>query len=105
MSNYPKIRHILASAFAIDVGLSEIAQRQLLERFLANEESRTSFQRELLDAFSDEHTSWTELLSNAKYEVVEADSEQRAREIAAGLLWEPTFPGQPLPQIEQEQEK
>ena len=98
--NYPKIRQILGTIFAVDVGLSDTAQRQMLERSLANEHWRFFFERELLTAFSDTTISWSEMLFNDIFEVYQADSETNARETAASLLWEPTFPGKPVPELE-----
>jgi hypothetical protein len=51
-------------------------------------------------AFSDPKTSWSNLLRNDIWEVYRAESERNAREIAASLLWEPTFPGKPVPELE-----
>lgn len=99
MSKFERIRQILASAFAVDVGLSEIEQRQLLLRSLSNNQWRVEFQNELLEAFSSHETSWSNLLWNSEYEVIDTESENEARSIAATLLWEPTFPNKPLPQL------
>ena len=98
MSYFPRIRQLLAAAFAVDVGLSEAAQRQLLERSLQNKDWRCLFEAELREAFVSRDTCWSELLYNDKYEVIEVDSETEAREIAATLLWEATFPSVPLPE-------
>jgi hypothetical protein len=95
---YPKIRQILGTTFAVDVGLSDTAQRQMPERSLANEHCRYFFESELLMAFTDPNTSWSEMLFNDIYQVYQAASEKNAREIAASLLWEPTFPGKPVPE-------
>jgi hypothetical protein len=98
MSNYPTLRDILGAAFAIGIGLSDAAQRRFLERALSSGEWRARFDGELLDALSNDQTSWRELLSNDAYEVVEAESEAEARAIAISLLWDATFPGKPVPE-------
>jgi hypothetical protein len=98
--SYPKICQILGTVFAVDVGLSEDAKRQTLEGSLANEHWRFFFEGELKKAFSDPTASWSEMLFNDIYEVYRADSEKNARKIAASLLWEPTFPGKSVPELE-----
>jgi hypothetical protein len=98
MSDYPKLQSILGAAFSVSTGLSDDAQRQMLERSLQNTEWRAAFQKELLTAMTDRQTSWMDLLSNDKYEVCDADSEAEARNIAISLLWEPTFPTQSVPE-------
>jgi len=97
MLTYPKLRHVLSCVFAIDVGLSEDAQREMLKRSLANDDWAEQFRSELVDAFSDAETSWTELLVNDQYEVFEPPSEEVARRTAIELLWNPVFPGTPAP--------
>lgn len=97
---YPTISQILGTIFAIDVGLSDDDQRQMLERSLANEHWRFFFERELQTAFSDTTISWSDLLSNDIFEVYQADTEKNAREFAVSLLWEPTFPGKAVPELE-----
>lgn len=91
MQNYPNIRHTLSCIFAIDVGLSEVAQQEMLARSLANDEWRKKLQAELVSAFSDERTSWLELLANQDYEVFEAESEPQAQNVAIDLLWKPVM--------------
>jgi hypothetical protein len=99
MIDYPKIRNILSAVFSISTGLSDDAQSAMLRRSLSNPEWRTSFQKELQAAATNPQTSWVELLSNEKYEVVDADSEEEARAIAMSLLWSTTFPDDPIPQL------
>ncbi len=98
MSTHQRIRKILGAAFSADVGLSNAAQREILLRALDNHDWRVAFQNELLEAFSSAETSWIELLSNDEYEVIDSESEDEARTIAASMLWEPTFPGEHLPE-------
>lgn len=97
MREYPEIRYVLKTIFAVDVGLSEQASEALFRRALSNENWRRIFEKELEIAFADPEVSWSELLFNDQYEVYQADSEDEARELAISLLWSPTFPGRPTP--------
>jgi len=98
MNHFPEIRHTLAAVFAVDIGLSEVARRECLERLLQSAEWKRAFELELREAFAHTDTCWSKLLFNDRYEVVEADSETEARARAADMLWEPTFPGEPIPE-------
>ncbi len=98
MTNYPEIRKTL-SLCSVDIGLSNDSERTLLKRMLCNIEWRKKFEEEIISAFSDTSTPWTELLFNEEYEVVEADTEKEAREIAAEMLWKAAFPDKPLPSL------
>lgn len=99
MGEYPKLQNTLGAVFSVTTGLSDDAQRRMLERALQQPEWREEFQNELRAAMTDEGTSWMELLANERYEVYEADSEVDARRIAVSLLWESTFPNEPAPEI------
>jgi hypothetical protein len=99
MRDYPKLRSILGAIFSIDVGLSDAAQTAMLERSLGNAEWRAAFQNELRTAANDQQTSWNDLLSNNQYEVYDDCSEREAREIGLSLLWEKTFPDEPVPEL------
>jgi hypothetical protein len=100
MDQYPQLRNTLGTVFSVTTGLSDDAQRRMLEQVLQQPEWRKAFQEELRTAMTDSQTSWVDLLANERYEVYEADSEEDARRIAVSLLWETTFPGQSLPEIQ-----
>ena len=80
---------------SVDVGLSDDAKRQMLEKSLANEHWRFFFERELFKAFSDNTTSWSELLFNDIYEVRTSNGRRAGRScdrwahMAAGVADEP----------------
>jgi hypothetical protein len=97
MSDYPEIRHALATAFSIQTGLSDQGAAELFQRMLANPNWRQRLERELREAFSSPATPWRQLLQNDRYEVAEAESDAEAREYVAALLWRPTFPRSPVP--------
>ena len=100
MVEFPQLRNVLGAMFSVTTGLSDDAQRRMLERALRQPEWRGAFQNELRTAMTDKQTSWVELLANESYEVYEADSDADARKIAVSLLWEPTFPSDPVPEIQ-----
>jgi hypothetical protein len=63
---------------------------------------RAAFSKELREAAADPEVSWMDMLVNESYEVIDpADvaSEREARNYALSLLWEQTFPGEPVPEL------
>ena len=97
MSEWPTIRKILGICFSSDVGLSRDAALGVFKRCLAVAETRDALEAELVAAFSASTPVWTELLYNRDYEVMEANSEQEAREWAKEYLWKTTFGAKSLP--------
>ena len=97
MTKFKTIQNALASMYSIQSDRSWDEGKAAMALSLRNPEWRSRFEAELVSAFSDASTPWSELLFNDDYEVAETDSEDEAREFAASILWEPTFPGRPLP--------
>jgi hypothetical protein len=94
MKQYPRLRNILTSVFAIDVGLSESQEKAALNRAASNEESKTAIKDELLGVLSDSEISLVEFLQNEEYEAYPADDEDEARGFIITRLWNVLFPGE-----------
>ena len=89
LERYARVAHVLRTVFNAEDGLSPEASRGLYQRMIANSPSFSGFESELKEALSDPAVSWVELLCNEQYEVVDAKSEQEARELASALLLAP----------------
>lgn len=97
MNNFPEIEYILSTVFSIETGLPDDAAIAFFQRILQNHDLKRRLEQELIRAFSSSKTPWKMLLSNDRYEVFEAETDDEARNFIAKMLWEYTFPGKVIP--------
>lgn len=82
MTDYSQIKQALRTLFNVEDGLPEEVSRRMLLRSKSSSEAAASFMSELQAAFADASLSWRSMLLNEDYEVVDAATEEEAREFA-----------------------
>lgn len=91
MEKYPIIAHALRTMFNSADGLSEDVSTRLYVRAFEAGGRFKELRCELERAFQDDSLSWTDMLSNEQCEVIDAQTEDEAKEHARRLLWKPLF--------------
>jgi hypothetical protein len=91
MEKYPIVMQMLRTAFNAEDGLSLDVAVRLYKRAAESSGIIESLRGELKEAFSNPSLSWKALLANQEFEVIDADSEEQARDYAVKILWDPMF--------------
>lgn len=91
MNTFPNIKHMLRSVFNAEDGLSEDAAIRIYKRAATTSGNLDALKKELQLAFSDLDVSWQKMLFNDEFEVLDAATENEAREHAKRMLWDPIF--------------
>ncbi len=89
MERYARIATILQTVFNAEDGLSPETSRRLYARTILASAALVGFKEELAQAFADPTVSWKQMLCNDHYEVLDAETEQQAKEFAFQLLLAP----------------
>lgn len=83
------MRRALGTIFSIETGLSDDSAKAMFQRSLADADWSHQLQLELEQAFASPKTPWKDLLSNAEYEVFDAETDSEARDFIAESLLKP----------------
>jgi hypothetical protein len=87
MSKYMVIDELVASVYAVDLGLTEEQGEKLYARMLENSDWRNKISAEVELAFSDENFSWIDFFD--EHDLYTTDSESDARSYAEKIIRAP----------------